>query len=59
MRTTDKDSEKFIDIELFDDGSGLIEVYEFEPDYPIFSLNIEDMKTFVSNLQKLDKITND
>lgn len=59
MRTEDNNSDKYLDIELYEDGTGLIEVFSFEPDYPIFSIRIEDMKTFVNNLANLEKISND
>jgi hypothetical protein len=59
MRTVDNNSDKYLDIEIHKDGTGLIEAFGFEPDYPILSIRIDDMKTFVNNLVKLEKISND
>ena len=59
MRTVDNNSDKYLDIEIHQDGTGLIEAFGFEPDYPILSIRIDDMKTFVNNLVKLEKISND
>ena len=58
MRTYTEDGQTTLDIELFEDGTGAIEIKEMETEYPIY-FKIEDMNKYIEDLQKLNAIANE